>query len=69
MALRLIYLILIRLLDALGLPPDISKDAEILVLRHQLAALRRPAMAVMGRPGVDAPVLRTIPTETEPSGV
>ena len=43
MALRLIYLIFIRLLDALALVlrSDISKDAEILVLRHQLKVLRR----------------------------
>jgi hypothetical protein len=42
-ALRLIYLIFIRLLDApaLVLRSDISKDVEILVLRHQLAVLRR----------------------------
>jgi hypothetical protein len=42
-ALRLIYLIFIRLLDtlALFLRSDVSKDAEILVLRHQLAVLRR----------------------------
>jgi hypothetical protein len=42
-ALRLTYLIFIRLLDALALVlrSDISKDAEILVLRHQLAVLRR----------------------------
>jgi transposase InsO family protein len=42
-ALRLIYLIFIRLLDALTLflRSDVSKDAEILVLRHQLAVLRR----------------------------
>jgi hypothetical protein len=42
-ALRLIYLIFIRLLDALALVlrSDISKDAEILVLRHQLAVSRR----------------------------
>jgi hypothetical protein len=42
-ALRLIYLIFIRLLNALALVlrSDISKDAEILVLRHQLAVLRR----------------------------
>jgi putative transposase len=42
-ALRLIYLIFIRLLDALALflRSDVSKDAEILVLRHQLAVLRR----------------------------
>jgi putative transposase len=42
-ALRLVYLIFIRLLGALALllRSDISKEAEILVLRHQLAVLRR----------------------------
>jgi putative transposase len=42
-ALRLVYLIFIRLLGApaLLLRPDVSKEAEILVLRHQLAVLRR----------------------------
>jgi transposase InsO family protein len=42
-ALRLVYLIFIRLLGipALLLRSDISKEAEILVLRHQLAVLRR----------------------------
>jgi putative transposase len=42
-ALRLVYLIFIRLLGALGLllRSDVSKEAEILVLRHQLAVLRR----------------------------
>ena len=40
---RLVYLIFIRVLGALALllRSDISKDAEILVLRHQLAVLRR----------------------------
>lgn len=43
MALRLVYLIFIRLLGALALllRSDVSKDAEILMLRHQLAVLRR----------------------------
>ena len=43
MALRLVYLIFIRLLGALALllRSDVSKEAEILVLRHQLAVLRR----------------------------
>jgi transposase InsO family protein len=42
-ALRLVYLIFIRLLSApaLLLRSDVSKKAEILVLRHQLAVLRR----------------------------
>jgi transposase InsO family protein len=42
-ALRLVYLIFIRLLGALALllRSDVSKEAEILVLRHQLAVLRR----------------------------
>jgi hypothetical protein len=40
---RLVYLIFIRLLGALALllRSDVSKEAEILVLRHQLAVLRR----------------------------
>lgn len=44
-ALRLLYLILIRFLGALSLfvGSDVSKDAEILVLRHQLSVLRRQA--------------------------
>jgi putative transposase len=42
-ALRLVYLIFIRLLSAVALllRSDVSKEAEILVLRHQLAVLRR----------------------------
>jgi putative transposase len=39
-ALRLVYLIFIRVLGALA-HSGVSKDAEILVLRHQLAVLRR----------------------------
>ena len=43
MALQLVYLIFIRLLStpALLMRSDISKEAEILMLRHQLAVLRR----------------------------
>jgi hypothetical protein len=42
-ALRLVYLIFIRLLGALALLPrsDVSKEAKILVPRHQLAVLHR----------------------------
>jgi putative transposase len=42
-ALRLVYLIFIRLLGALALllRSDVSKEPEILVLRHQMAVLRR----------------------------
>jgi hypothetical protein len=42
-ALRLLYLIFVRLLSWLALPTrsDASKNAEILVLRHQLAVLRQ----------------------------
>jgi hypothetical protein len=43
MALRLVCLIFIRLLGALALllRSDMSKEAEVRVLRHQLAVLRR----------------------------
>jgi putative transposase len=42
-ALRLLYLIFVRVLGWLALlsRSDASKEAEILVLRHQLAVLRR----------------------------
>jgi hypothetical protein len=42
-ALQLVYLIFTRLLSALGLflRSDVSKEVEILLLRHQLAVLHR----------------------------
>jgi hypothetical protein len=42
-ALRLVYLIFIWLLSApaLIIRSDVSKDADVLVLRHRLAVLRR----------------------------
>ena len=43
MALRLAYLILVRVLSWLALlaRSDTAKDAEILTLRHEVAVLRR----------------------------
>ena len=43
MAVRLVYLILVRVLSwlALLIRSDTAKDAEILTLRHQVAVLRR----------------------------
>jgi putative transposase len=43
MAFRLLYLIVIRVLGWLVLPgrSQASKDAEIMVLRHEVAMLRR----------------------------
>jgi hypothetical protein len=56
-ALRLIYLILTELLEwmVLHARSDTTKEIEILVLRHQLAVLRRPSEQELGRIGRAAP--------------
>jgi putative transposase len=52
MAMSLVYLVLRRTLDLLALltRSDISKDVEILVLRHELVVLRRQAKRPRYRP-------------------
>src|SRR5258705_13227411 len=56
-SLRLIYLVFCRIAGWLALltRTRVAKDAEILVLRHENAVLRRPAepetAAELGRPG------------------
>jgi putative transposase len=59
---RLLYLIVIRVCGWLVLlaRPAASKDAELLVLRHEVAALRRtrprPRLDWAGRPPVSAEI-------------
>ena len=63
MALRLAYLVLIRVLSWLALlaRSDAAKDVEILVLRHEVAVLRRhnprPALTWSTAPSTSQPTL------------
>ena len=60
MSLRLIYLIFIRLLSWLTPSPSRaspSKDIELLVLRHEVAVLRRTNLWVPGTLGTSCDLL------------
>ena len=66
MSVRLLYLIFVRLCSLLVLPgrSPASKHAELLVLRHEVAVLRRSnprAPAGPGRPGGTAALIRQLP--------
>ena len=67
MALRLVYLILVRVLSWLALlaRSDTAKDVEILTLRHEVAVLRRtnprPTMSWLDRAMLSA-LSRLLPT-------
>src|SRR3954452_24665960 len=67
MALGLAYLMLVRMLSSLALlaRSDTAKDAEILILRHEVAVLRRtnprPTLAWIDRAALSA-LSRLLPT-------
>ena len=71
MALRLAYLILVRVLSWLALlaRSDTAKDAEILTLRHEVAVLRRtnprPKMSWLDRAVLSA-LARLLPAPVAP---